>query len=134
MATVVFYDSLCSVCNYWVNWILENDSKGVLFSALESDFTIEFSHSITVISTRNHSCLGQGCRLLEEVRCSCFYSSCIKTSLFSIENIKTLPNFQRYRIPQYSAILDDIYRLVSANYLCQNIKNASFLIFHFKIL
>lgn len=45
MKTVVFYDNLCSVCNYWVNWILENDSKGLFyFAALESSFTDEFSH------------------------------------------------------------------------------------------
>ena len=44
MKVVVFYDSLCSVCNYWVNWILENDSENVFyFAALESDFSKEFS-------------------------------------------------------------------------------------------
>ena len=45
MATIVFYDNQCNVCNYWVNWILDNDSKGVFcFAALESNFTKEFSH------------------------------------------------------------------------------------------
>jgi predicted DCC family thiol-disulfide oxidoreductase YuxK len=45
MKTVVFYDSLCGVCNYWVNWILENDTKEVFyFVALESDFATQFSH------------------------------------------------------------------------------------------
>ncbi len=44
MKTIVFYDNLCSVCSYWVNWILENDSKKVFyFAALESDFTEDFS-------------------------------------------------------------------------------------------
>ncbi|NLZ73109.1 MAG: DUF393 domain-containing protein [Bacteroidales bacterium] len=44
MKTVVFYDNLCSVCNYWVRWILENDSEIIFyFAALESDFTKEFS-------------------------------------------------------------------------------------------
>lgn len=44
MKTVVFYDSLCGVCNYWVNWILENDTKEVFhFAALESDFATQFS-------------------------------------------------------------------------------------------
>lgn len=44
MKTIVFYDNLCSVCNYWVNWILENDSKKVFyFAALESDFATQFS-------------------------------------------------------------------------------------------
>ena len=44
MKTVVFYDNLCSVCNYWVNWILENDTKSIFyFAPLESSFTKEFS-------------------------------------------------------------------------------------------
>ena len=44
MKTVVFYDDLCSVCNYWVGWILENDSENAFyFAAIESDFTKEFS-------------------------------------------------------------------------------------------
>lgn len=44
MRTVVFYDNLCGVCNYWVNWILANDSKEVFyFAALESDFANKFS-------------------------------------------------------------------------------------------
>lgn len=44
MKTVVFYDNLCSVCNYWVNWILENDTNSIFyFAALESDFTETFS-------------------------------------------------------------------------------------------
>ena len=45
MKTVVFYDNLCSVCNYWVNWILKNDKKQIFyFAPLESNFTKEFSH------------------------------------------------------------------------------------------
>jgi len=44
MKTVVFYDNLCSVCNYWVIWILKNDKNQVFyFAALESDFTNQFS-------------------------------------------------------------------------------------------
>ena len=44
MKTVVFYDDLCSVCNYWVNWILRNDEKKVFyFTALTSEFTEEVS-------------------------------------------------------------------------------------------
>ncbi len=45
MKTVVFYDNLCSVCNYWVNWILENDNNEFFyFAALESEFAVEFSN------------------------------------------------------------------------------------------
>lgn len=44
MKTIVFYDNLCSVCNYWVNWILKNDKRQVFyFVALESDFAKTFS-------------------------------------------------------------------------------------------
>ena len=38
MTTIVFYDNQCNVCNYWVNWILDNDSNSVFyFAALESN-------------------------------------------------------------------------------------------------
>lgn len=44
METIVFYDDSCSICNYWVIWILENDTSGVFyFVPLESNFTKEFS-------------------------------------------------------------------------------------------
>ncbi len=44
MKSVVFYDNQCSVCNYWVSWILENDNAGLFyFAALESEFAVEFS-------------------------------------------------------------------------------------------
>lgn len=44
MKAIVFYDDLCGVCNYWVNWILRNDkSKHFYFAALQSDFEFDFS-------------------------------------------------------------------------------------------
>ena len=44
MKTIVFYDDLCGVCKYWVNWILKNDkSKYFYFAALHSDFESDFS-------------------------------------------------------------------------------------------
>lgn len=44
MKAIVFYDDLCGVCNYWVNWILKNDKKGFFyFAALHSDFESQFS-------------------------------------------------------------------------------------------
>lgn len=44
MKAIVFYDDLCGVCNYWVNWILKNDKNNVFyFAALNSDFEHSFS-------------------------------------------------------------------------------------------
>ena len=44
MKAIVFYDDLCGVCNYWVNWILKNDKgKRFYFAALQSDFESDFS-------------------------------------------------------------------------------------------
>ncbi len=44
MKTIVFYDDLCGVCNYWVNWILKNDKKDFFyFAALKSHFEHSFS-------------------------------------------------------------------------------------------
>ena len=44
MKTIVFYDNFCSVCSYWVNWILKHDSKKCFyFAPLESNFTNELS-------------------------------------------------------------------------------------------
>lgn len=30
---VIFYDSDCGFCNYWIQWILKNDSKGAFYFA-----------------------------------------------------------------------------------------------------
>lgn len=39
----VFYDGDCGFCNYWVQWILENDKKDLfLFAALQSEFGQQF--------------------------------------------------------------------------------------------
>lgn len=44
MKTIVFFDNFCSVCSYWVNWILKHDSKKhFYFAPLESNFANEFS-------------------------------------------------------------------------------------------
>ena len=44
MKAIVFYDDLCGVCNYWVNWILKNDKTNYFyFAALHSDFEAAFS-------------------------------------------------------------------------------------------
>lgn len=39
----VFYDGDCGFCNYWVQWILENDKKDqFLFAALQGEFGQQF--------------------------------------------------------------------------------------------
>ena len=39
----VFYDGDCGFCNFWVNWILKNDSENqFLFSSLQSGFGQKF--------------------------------------------------------------------------------------------
>ena len=39
----VFYDGECGFCNFWVQWILNNDKKDqFLFAALQSDFGQKF--------------------------------------------------------------------------------------------
>lgn len=39
----VFYDGDCGFCNFWVQWILENDKEDqYLFAALQSDFGQNF--------------------------------------------------------------------------------------------
>ena len=44
MKSIVFYDDLCGVCNYWVNWILRHDKEDVFyFAPLQSDFANSFS-------------------------------------------------------------------------------------------
>ncbi|MDD2475309.1 MAG: DCC1-like thiol-disulfide oxidoreductase family protein [Dysgonamonadaceae bacterium] len=44
MKSIVFYDDLCGVCNYWVNWILKYDKEEVFyFAPLQSDFADIFS-------------------------------------------------------------------------------------------
>ena len=44
MKSIVFYDDLCGVCNYWVKWILKNDKEEVFyFAPLQSEFADNFS-------------------------------------------------------------------------------------------
>ncbi len=39
----VFYDGECGFCNYWVQWILQRDSKDqFLFASLQSQFGQQF--------------------------------------------------------------------------------------------
>ncbi len=39
----LFYDGDCGFCNFWVHWILKNDSKDqFLFASLQGKFGQEF--------------------------------------------------------------------------------------------
>lgn len=97
MATVVFYDNLCSVCNYWVNWILENDSKSdFYFASLESDFAIEFSqHSNyefpqeTIVLWHKHT------GFLKKSDAVIFILQAIKPASFQLKLLKLFPKLLR---------------------------------------
>ncbi|REC47921.1 thiol-disulfide oxidoreductase DCC family protein [Chryseobacterium pennipullorum] len=40
---IVFFDGDCGVCNFWVQWILERDTKDkFMFASLQSDFGQQF--------------------------------------------------------------------------------------------
>ncbi|WP_426279174.1 thiol-disulfide oxidoreductase DCC family protein [Chryseobacterium sp. S-02] len=40
---IIFFDGECGVCNFWVQWILENDKKDkFMFASLQSDFGQRF--------------------------------------------------------------------------------------------
>lgn len=40
---IVFFDGDCGVCNFWVQWILERDTKDqFMFASLQSDFGQNF--------------------------------------------------------------------------------------------
>ncbi|MDQ1097397.1 MULTISPECIES: thiol-disulfide oxidoreductase DCC family protein [Chryseobacterium] len=40
---IVFFDGECGVCNFWVQWILERDTKDqFMFASLQSDFGQKF--------------------------------------------------------------------------------------------
>lgn len=44
MKSIVFYDDLCGVCNYWVNWIMKYDKRDVFyFAPLQSEYADNFS-------------------------------------------------------------------------------------------
>ena len=45
MNSIVFYDDLCGVCNYWVKWIMKKDKNEIFyFAPLQSDFADNFSN------------------------------------------------------------------------------------------
>ncbi len=97
MATIVFYDNQCNVCNYWVNWILDNDSKGVFcFAALESNFTKEFSHHFnyefpkeTIIVWDKHA------GFMSKSDAVVFILQSIKPSSFQLKALKLFPKLLR---------------------------------------
>ena len=97
MTTIVFYDNQCNVCNYWVNWILENDSNNVFhFAALESDFTKEFSCHFnyefpkeTIVVWDKHA------RFLSKSDAVVFILQVLKPNSFQLKALKLFPKLLR---------------------------------------
>lgn len=97
MKTIVFYDNLCSVCNYWVNWILKNDKGQVFyFVALESDFAKAFSHHFnyqfpaeTIVIWDEHA------GFLQKSDAVIFILRAIQSSSFQFKALKLFPKFLR---------------------------------------
>lgn len=97
MKTIVFYDNLCSVCNYWVYWILENDHKEIFyFAALESDFADKVSGHFnyrfpveTIIVWDEHA------GFLTKSDAVIFILQSIKPSSFQLKALKLFPKYFR---------------------------------------
>lgn len=97
MKTVVFYDNQCSVCNYWVNWILENDKKQIFyFAALESDFAIQFSdHSIYKFPPETIVVWEDSIGFLEKSDAVIFILESLSPSSFQLKALKLFPKIIR---------------------------------------
>ena len=97
MKTVVFYDSLCGVCNYWVNWILENDTKEVFyFVALESDFASRFSHHFNYkFPTETIVIWDEHVGFLKKSDAVIFILQSIKGYSYQTKALRLLPKFLR---------------------------------------
>lgn len=97
MKTVVFYDDLCGVCNYWVNWILENDNRDVFyFAPLTSDFATDFSHHFQYDFPQETIVLwNENVGFLEKSDAVVFILQSIKPSSFSSKALKLFPKFIR---------------------------------------
>ena len=97
MKTIVFYDSLCSVCNYWVNWILENDINGVFyFAALESNFTKEFSQHFNYEFPEETIVLwDEGSGFLKKSNAVVFILQVLKPTSLQLKALKLFPELLR---------------------------------------
>lgn len=97
MKTVVFYDNLCSVCNYWVKWILENDSKSVFyFVALESNFTKEFSQHFNYEFPEETIVIWNECSgFLKKSDAVVFIMKELKPTSFQLKALRVFPKILR---------------------------------------
>ena len=97
MKTIVFYDGICSVCNYWVNWILKIDKKQFFyFSPLQSEFAQQFSIHFdykfpkeTIIVWQDH--IG----FLSKSDAVIYILQHIKPKSFPLKILKLFPSFLR---------------------------------------
>lgn len=97
MKTIVFYDNLCSVCNYWVSWILKNDKRQVFyFVALESDFAKAFSrHFNYQFPTETIVIWDEYVGFLQKSDAVIFILKSIQPSSFQFKALKFLPKLLR---------------------------------------
>ena len=97
MKTVVFYDNQCNVCNYWVNWILENDKNKVFyFAALESNFAKQFSHHFNYkFPVETIVVWNESVGILNKSDAVIFILKTISPNSFQLKALKLFPKFIR---------------------------------------
>ena len=97
MKAIVFYDDLCGVCNYWVNWILSHDNeKRFYFAALESDFANNFSNHFDYAFPPETIVIWQeDVGFLLKSDALLFIFGTIKPSSFQVKMFKLIPKFIR---------------------------------------
>lgn len=97
MNTIVFYDDLCGVCNYWVNWILKNDKDGFFyFAALQSDLEHSFSkHFNYRFPPETIVVWNEGTGFLIKSDALIYIFDIIKPAAFQAKVLKSFPKFLR---------------------------------------
>ena len=97
MKAIVFYDDLCGVCNYWVNWILRHDKKKYFyFAALQSKFANRFSkHFNYVFPAETIVVWQEDVGFLLKSDALLFIFGTIKPSSFQVRMFKLIPKFIR---------------------------------------
>lgn len=97
MKTVVFYDNLCSVCNYWVNWIMKHDKKEVFcFASLESEFAYEFSSHFNYSFPKETIVIwNEEVGFLKKSNAVIYILQLIEPTSFRLKVLKLFPKFLR---------------------------------------
>ena len=97
MKAIVFYDDLCGVCNYWVNWILRHDKEQrFYFAALESEFANSFSeHFNFAFPSETIVVWQEDVGSLMKSDALLFIFGIIKPSSFQVRVFKLIPKFIR---------------------------------------